>query len=281
LAKELDMFNSRHEAARRHGLAFARRPALGGLALLCLGFGGCDWTATNDRAASAGLLRGMQSPETPSAAPWGIVTQHYDNGRTGVNSNETTLTSANVRPGWFGHQRSRSVPDNPAASRIYAQPLYVRNVAVGGVAHNLIYIATEQNYVYAYDADDASASADPILKTSLGPPAFVPDLPGGYTDKAGQYHGPGSNLGSWQGITSTPAIDLATSTMYVVAEVEQPKGTFFFQLHALDLSTLADKVQPATFAADVPGTAVGTQNGRVHFNAGLALQRTGLVLDHG
>ncbi len=119
-------------------------------------------------ALLAGIAGSIQlSPVTPVAADTAaVLTQHNDNSRTGANLDETTLNTANVAPGSFGKLFTRAVDGH-----IYAQPLYVPGVAIpGSGVHNVVYVATQHNSVYAYDADYACASRAPLagLPGSLG-----------------------------------------------------------------------------------------------------------------
>ena len=103
----------------------------------------------------------------PSAfAQVAVLTRHNDAGRTGQNLRETKLTTSNVRPAQFGKLFSRQVD-----GELYAQPLYVPNLFIGGKTRNVIYLATAHNSVYAYDADDPAANT-PLWQVNFG--ASVP-----------------------------------------------------------------------------------------------------------
>jgi hypothetical protein len=147
-----------------------------------------------------------------------VLTQHNDPARTGANLNETTLTPINVTASQFGMLFQRPVDD-----QIYSQPLVVSGVDIGGVKHNVVYVATVHNSVYAYDADDASRTA-PYWHVNFGAP-----VSGHFSchDFSGNYS-----------IVGTPVIDKAANTMYVV---DQTGSAFTHHLHALDISTGADK----------------------------------------
>ena len=195
-----------------------------------------------------------------------VLTQHNDNGRTGQNLNETILNTSNVNAN-FGKLFFRTVDDY-----VYAQPLYFPNLEIQGQTRNVIYVATEGNSVYAFDADDPLASV-PLWRVSLGAPVPCQDIcqnpaPSGC---AGQYW---NDIGEEVGITSTPVIDPTTNTIYVVAKVKNSDSTYHFYLHALDLFTGADK-----FAGPVDITA--PSSAPVPFVPLNQLQRPGLLLQNG
>ena len=153
---------------------------------------------------------------------WGevsILTQHNDNRRTGANLNETILNTSNVNVTQFGKLFSR-----PVDGQIYAQPLYLPHVMFPGRGrHNVVYVATMKNSVYAFDADDPDASV-PLWQTNLGTP--VPALD---TDEP-------RDVNEVIGITSTPVIDPSSNTLYCVAKTKE-NNSYFQRLHALDTTT--------------------------------------------
>jgi hypothetical protein len=201
------------------------------------------------------------------AAAWPVsgqvTTYHYDLDRTGANPNETILNTSNVNVNTFGKLFTL-----PVDGEIYAQPLYVPSVNIpqNGV-HNVVYIATEHNSVYAYDADSPSSSG-PLWHVNLGP--SMPTLTCCWNVE----------LLPEIGITSTPVIDLSSNTMYVVAESYE-SGVTYFRVHALDITTGADRVTPAVVQGSVPGTSYDAVNGIVTFSAIRQLQRPGLLLVNG
>ncbi|MBI1815039.1 MAG: pyrrolo-quinoline quinone [Deltaproteobacteria bacterium] len=198
-----------------------------------------------------------------------VLTHHNDNGRTGLNDQETTLTPANVNPTQFGRKFLHTVD-----GYVYAQPLYVSNVTIPGKGvHNAVYVATEHNSVYAWDADDASGpNRTPLWKVSfLGRGVtIVPYRTTGTDDIIPEI-----------GITGTPVIDIGTGTLYVVAKTRE-RLTYVQRLHALDITTGAEKFGgPVEITASVPGTGDGSDGTDVPFNALRENQRPGLLLLNG
>src|SRR5689334_751152 len=138
---------------RMRPLLWTIAPATGALAL-ALAFVGCSASPSSEELGSA----------TQRAVTVSVVTNRYDNGRTGANPNESILTPSNVASASFSLLFSR-----PVDGQIYAQPLYVPALSIAGATHNVVYVATEHNSVYAFDADDPNASA-PLWQVSLGTP---------------------------------------------------------------------------------------------------------------
>ncbi len=203
-----------------------------------------------------------------------VVTQHNDNGRTGQNVNETVLTPSNVTSAKFGKLFSQ-----PVDGQVYAQPLYLPNVTIGGVAHNVVIVATEADSVYAFDADSKTgASASPLWKASLL------DTAHGAAAGATTVTSSDSNcdlITPVIGITSTPVIDPATGTIYVEAKSKE-NGSFVHRLHALDITTGAEKgFGPVAITATVNGNGDGASNGAITFNGLTQVSRSGLLLVNG
>ncbi len=186
----------------------------------------------------------------------GVLTSRYDNTRLAQNRNETILTPSNVNVRKFGKKFVESVD-----GFLNAQPLYVPNVLVPGRGtHNLVYVATENNSVYAFDADSPS---DALWTANFGPAAPPWALPC-------------KDYGPSVGITGTPVIDQETNTLYVVARTMRGR-TNYSHLHALDITTGAEKFGgPIQISVTVPGTAEGNQQGQITFDPLLELQRPGL-----
>jgi len=189
----------------------------------------------------------IANPPT-SHAQVNITTQHSDNLRDGLNANETVLTPANVNQTQFGRLFKVAVDD-----QVFAQPLVVNSVPIGGGTHSVVYVATANNSIYAFDAVNGTR----YWQVNLGPAFVVDDAGITCTD----------TLAS-AGIMSTPVIDLAHNSLYVVAKTFV-SGLAAHSLHALNLSTGAEQAgSPVQIAAK-------------GFNSGPSVQRTGLLLANG
>jgi hypothetical protein len=205
----------------------------------------------------------------------GVLTQHNDIGRTGQNLSETTLTPANVNTTSFGIKFSQAVD-----GFIYAQPLYVPNVTIGGSVHNVIYVATEGDSVYAFDADgNAGTNAGLLWHASMIDTAH--GAAAGATTVNIQAQGVMlsncTDLIPQVGITSTPVINPSTGTMYLEAKSEE-NGAFVHRLHALDITTGTEKAPgPIAITATVPGTGDGSSGGMLSFDGLSQLNRPGLL----
>ena len=125
--------------------------------------------ATSLIVVTAALLSRSSSTGAQGTGQVGVLTQHNDNSRTGANLNETVLNTSNVNVNQFGKLFSRIVD-----GQIYGQPLYAPGVAIGQSIHNVVYVATMKNNVYAFDADNPAAST-PFWQVNLGAPVPVTD----------------------------------------------------------------------------------------------------------
>ena len=200
-----------------------------------------------------------------------VTTFHNDNARDGQNLNETILTPANLGPNQFGRLFVQ-----PVDGYLYAQPLYVANLGIAGGTHNVVYVATENDSVYAFDADgNTGANASPLWYVSFINPAA------GITTVSSTTDLNCSNIKPQVGITGTPVVDLTSNTLYVVANTKE-NGVFFQRLHALDITSGAEKFGgPVVIAASVPGTGDGNTGGQVAFSPLMNNQRPGLMLLNG
>jgi hypothetical protein len=171
-------------------------------------------------------------PGPPAAGGTDVLTYHNDNSRTGANLNETTLTPQNVNASSFGKLFSYKVD-----GQVYAQPLEVSNLRIDGQIHNVLFVATQNDSVYALDANNPTAG--PRHDGVLWQDSFI-DPAHGVTPVPFQ----DVEIGDIQpvlGITGTPVIDRSTNTLYVVTRVkEQPNGGggphYVTQFHALNLT---------------------------------------------
>src|SRR5262245_1163033 len=187
----------------------------------------------------------------------GVFTHHYDNQRTGAIVSETMLTTSNVNTAAFGRLFT-----DPVDAQVYAEPLYVAKVAIPNQGtHNVVYIATENDSVYAFDAD---AGGPPLWQTSFLSPGVTPI--------------PAADTGCGQivpiiGITATPVIDSATGTIYIVAQTKE-NGAYVHRLHALDITTGSERPNsPVVISPTVQGSG-----GTITFNILRQKERAALLL---
>lgn len=214
--------------------------------------------------ASLGLTVTTSPPPPPSGSV-DVTTYHFDGARTGLNPNETTLTTSNVASATFGLIRTL-----PVDGHIDAQPLYLSGLTIGGQSHNVVYAASEHGSAYAFDADTGAQ----LWKTSI--------LESGETTSGD--HGC-SQITPEIGITSTPVIDRKAGpngTIFVVGMSEDQSGHYHQRLHALDLTTGVEiSGSPVEIAATYPGTGANSSGGKVVFDPGQYAERAGLLLLNG
>jgi len=183
--------------------------------------------------------------------------------RTGQNLTETVLTPGNVTSSTFGLLHLLA-----ADGVVDAAPLVASNLTINAASHNVVYVATENDSVYAYDADSGLLLKQVSL---LGTGETASD------DRGCSTYAPEI------GITSTPVIDRSAGpngTIFVVAMSKDSGGTYYQRLHALDLVTLADRIAPVVIQATYPGTAYGA-GGQVAFVPGQYTERGALLLTQG
>ena len=200
-----------------------------------------------------------------------VTTYHNDNARDGQNLNETVLTPGNVNSNQFG-----LLFVQPVDGYVYAQPLYVPALQIAGGTHNVVFVATENDSVYAFDADgNTGANANPLWQVSFIDPAE------GITTVNSQNDLDCGDISPQIGITGTPVIDLSSNTLYVVANTKE-NGVFFQRLHALDITSGAENFGgPIVIQAAVPGTGDGNTGGQLAFDPRWNNQRPGLMLLNG
>jgi len=211
--------------------------------------------------AALDSISGATTATISAVAPGvNITTWHVDNNRSGLNDDETILTPANVNTASFGKLFSL-----PLDGYAYAEPLLMSGVTINGAAHNVLYVATEHDSVYAFDAD---TPGPPLWQVSLLQSGANPETP--ITD------GP---IQPYEGITSTPVIDPSTGTLYVVSAQIASGSAGTFRLHALDIHTGREKFNgPVTITASVPGTGTG---GTTEDLTVSCIQRAALLLANG
>lgn len=204
-----------------------------------------------------------------------IVTYHNDNARTGQNLNESLLTLSNVNTSQFGKLFTYAVD-----GQVYAQPLYLANVRIPGQGvHNVVYVATEHDGLYAFDADsNLGANAGPLwYRSFINPSAGVTPYPS--SDAFGC-----SQVTPELGISGTPVIDTTTGTLYVVATTKEVSGNttnYVHRLHAVDVATGNERPNsPAMVNASI-AYSVGGQGKTVTWNPHDYKQRPGLLLLNG
>ena len=209
----------------------------------------------------------------PQLAPnnTAVLTFHNDQFRSGQNLNETILTPKNVNVKSFGKRISY-----PVDGQVYAQPLFVPNVDMRGAMYNVVYVATENDSVYAFDADKTRAAA-PLWRTSfIRRPSVIP-VPARklYLKYKTQ------DLFPQVGITSTPVIDQTSGTIYVVAFTWE-RGSYVQRLHGLDIATGKERRgSPVVIRASIEGKGYDNYNGIINFRPDRGNQRAALLLYKG
>jgi hypothetical protein len=214
---------------------------------------------------SAGQVTSSPATLTVLSASVDVVTYHNDTARSGQNLQEVNLTPANVNSSNFGKLGFFNTD-----GRVDGQPLYLSSLNVAGGTHNVLYVVTEHDSVYAFDADSGAV----LWQVSL----------------LGTGETPSDNRGCNQispeiGITSTPVMDRKAGTngaIYTVAMSKNAAGTYFQRLHALDITSGAELFSgPVTVQATFPGTGDNSMGGNVIFDPKQYAERAGLLLLNG
>ena len=193
-----------------------------------------------------------------------VTTFHYDLARTGLNSQETILTQANVNSTSFGKLGLFTMD-----GKVDAQPLYLANVDINNQFHNVLYAASEHGTLYAFDADTGTQL---WTKSTLGAGEIPSD-----THNCSQ-------ISPEIGISATPVIDRKqgpNGTIFVVGTSKDASGGYHHRLHALDLTTGAEIGTPTEVTATFPGTGDNSQNGNVVFDPAQYAERAALLLLNG
>jgi hypothetical protein len=213
------------------------------------------------------LLSLLAAPPAPARAT-DVLTYHNDNGRTGQNLNEEILTPANVNTNHFG-----KLWVLPADGLVDAEPLYAAGVSIPQKGlRNVVFVATEHDSVYAYDADSTNLfwhvsllGANEVPSDNRGCSQVTPEI----------------------GVTATPVIDRQlgpNGTIFVLAMsklVTNSTTTYFQRLHALDLATGTNRLPAVTVTAAYPGTGDNSDGTNVIFNPAQYKERCGLLLLNG
>jgi len=210
---------------------------------------------------------------TAAGAQQSVLTQHNNIGRTGWYNNETILNKQNVNANTFGKIFTRDVDD-----QIFAQPLVKLNMHIPGKGKkNVVFVATVNNTVYAFDADSANVTA-PYWKVNYTPTGTRVVRNSDMTGACGIYHDFLSNIG----IVSTPVIDTVTGTMYFLSRDVTTANVYEQYLHAVDFTTGAEKKgSPVMITATITGQGEGNVNGKITFDPQKQNQRAGLLLLNG
>ena len=197
-----------------------------------------------------------------------VLTNRYDNGRTGLNPNETFLNTANVKSATFAKLGAYNVD-----GYVVAQPLYMQNVSIGGTSHNVVFVATMHDSLYAFDADNISGA--PLWQVSfINPGAGITTVP---MEDQGCKLVNGYNE---VGIQGTPVIDPDAGTLYVSVKTKEgtaPNYSYVHRLHAINVKTGDEQLHsPVQISGSVQGL-----NGTVTFDSPKGCQRAGLLLTNG
>lgn len=221
-------------------------------------------TSSIDIKGQSGSLSHSATLALTVAVPTGkdAITYHYDNARTGLSSNETILTPANVNSSTFGKLNFLAVD-----GKVDAEPLYLSAVTINGQTHNVLYVVTEHDSIYAFDADNGTQ----LWKVSAL----------GNAETTSDDHGC-SQITPEIGITSTPVIDRrqgTDGTIFIVAMSKDGSGAYHQRIHALDITTGAETTgSPTEISGTYPGTGASSSNGKVNFLPGQYAERVGLLL---
>jgi hypothetical protein len=207
----------------------------------------------------------------------GVYTYHNNLARNGANTQEYALTPTVVGSTAFGKLFSCT-----ADGAIYAQPLWVANVTIGGAKHNVVFVATQHDGLFAFDAD-----ANPcvrlwnanLIDANHGGTTGETSVPDSLVQNVGVG---GSDITPEIGVTGTPVIDPSTNTLYVVTKSSNAGGTVFQRLHAIDITTGSEKFGgPANIGSNITYPGTGDGSSTVTFSPHYQNQRCGLALVNG
>ena len=231
-----------------------------------MGCNGCSSSSSNSSSTGSTTgATGSGGGTTPTPGVVQVLTYHDDNSRSGQNTQETVLTTANVNSTSFG-----KVGFDTVDGKVDAEPLYVPGVTIGGTSHNVLYVVTEHDSAYAFDADTGTQlwhvsvlGANETTSDPRGCGQVEPEI----------------------GITSTPVIDPkagAHGIIYMVAASKDSSGNYHQRLHALDLTTGAEvSGSPVEITATYPSMGPQSSNGQLVFDPKQYNERAGLLLLNG
>lgn len=253
---------SANEIPKRLGLSFVF------LALVAVGWA-CGCSSKSKTASNPSSPSNPSNPSGPSGGSSGggtdVTTYHDDMGRTGLNAQESTLTTSNVNATSFGLLRVLGVD-----GKVDGEPLYLSNLSVAGKQQNIVFAVTEHDSAYAFNADTGAQ----VWKTSVL----------GANESPSDDHGCGQ-ISPEIGITSTPVIDRNAGphgTIFVVGMTKDLAGKYHQRLHVLDAATGAEMPgSPVEIQASYPGTGANSSGGNVVFDPRFYAERAGLLLMNG
>src|SRR5215469_12122613 len=201
-----------------------------------------------------------------TAQPAAVVTHHNDNSRTGANLNEASLNVTNVNTNTFGLLYTRAVDD-----QLYAQPLVMTNVNIPAKGvHNVLILATVNDTVYAFNADDQTVVAPYWQVSFLGPNIVAPSTDDILASPCGSFRNISGNFG----IIGTPVIDPVAGTIFVLARTKEFNTNYVQRLHALNIATGTERSNsPVIITATYPGNGTGSISGALTFNPYMENQR--------
>jgi len=237
-----------------------------GLAILCWGAVAASSFRSSSRASASVTAQSVNQSQPQGQYGFigyvgDVVTYHYNVARQGQNTLETVLTPANVNSTTFGKLGFFTVD-----GKVDAQPLYLYKMPIGPSLRNTLYVVTENDSAYAFDADSGAQ----LWKVSAAPSGEIPSDDHGCSQISPQI-----------GITNTPVIDRLRGphgTIYFVAMTKDSSGKYHQRLHALDLTTGAEQFGgPAEITATYPGSGDNSQNGQVIFDPAKYAERVGLL----
>ena len=221
----------------------------------------CKSGPTDDTPAADAGAEASPSVDLAQSTSFDILTFQYNVARTGVTSAETILTPANVAEGSFGKKASLAVD-----GYVYAQPLYVSRLVTTTGERDVVFVATEHDSVYAFDA----TTSEPLWHVSLLESGEVP-VPSEDTLAP--------DISPEIGITGTPVIDRAAELLYVVSKAKRADKTYVQRLHALRLADGSEKPgAPVVIAAQLRGTSSDAKDGLLSFEPLRHNQRAALAL---